>query len=89
MKNTNNSGQFESSPSLAVSVTIDEIPLLKNMVEKLAHRRYDIGYGSLPMPKGWKGLETSTTETYVSGNLAIDADNNFLIFAVLAFGGRD
>jgi len=69
MKNTNNSGQFESSPSLAVSVTIDEIPLLKNMVEKMAHRRYDIGYANEPMPEGLKAVETSSIESYVSGNL--------------------
>jgi hypothetical protein len=69
MKNPNNPGQFESSSPLAVSVTIDEIPLLKNMVEKLAHRRYDIGYANEPMPDGLKAVETSSIESYVSGNL--------------------
>ena len=69
MKNTNNPGQFESSSSLAVSVTIDEVPLLKHSVEKLAHRRYDIGYANEPMPDGLTAVETSSIESYVSGNL--------------------
>ena|ERR1700752_4402085 len=61
---------------LHISASFDEPEFVQNLVEKLAYRRYDIGYGKLPMPKGWKGLETSSTETYVSGNLAIDAENN-------------
>ena len=69
MKNTNNSRQFESSSPLAVSITIDEIPLLKNLVEKLAHRRYDIGYADEPVPEGWKAVETSSIEAYISGSL--------------------
>jgi hypothetical protein len=62
--------------ALQISAAFDEPEFLQNLVEKLAYRRYDIGYGSLPMPKGWKALETSSTETYVSGNIGIDAENN-------------
>ena len=69
MKNLGNLSPFGNSSSLAVSITIDEIPLLKNMVEKLAHRRYDIGYANEPMPEGLKAVETSSIESYVSGNL--------------------
>jgi len=69
MKNTNNSRQFKSSSPLAVSITIDEIPLLKNLVEKLAHRRYDIGYAEEPVPEGWEAVETSSIEAYISGSL--------------------
>jgi len=69
MKNRGNLSPFGNSPSLAVSITIDEIPLLKNMVEKLAHRRFDIGYADQPVPEGWKAVDPSSIEAYVSGNL--------------------
>lgn len=69
MKNLGNLSPFGNSPSLAVSITIDEIPLLKNMVEKLAHRRFDIGYADQPMPEGWQAIDPSSIEAYVSGSL--------------------
>ena len=57
---------------LHINAAIDEPEFVQNLVERLAYRRYDIGYGNQVMPKGWKALETSSTETYVSGNLSIE-----------------
>lgn len=56
---------------LAVSATIDESPLLTDLVEKLAHRRVDLGYSKEAVPVGWNALETSSLEAYVSGNVDI------------------
>ena len=58
--------------ALHISATFDQPELLQNLVERLAYRRYDLGYGSEKMPRGFKALETSGTETYVSGTIAFD-----------------
>lgn len=63
-------------PNLHITASFDEPQFVQNLVERLAYRRYDLGYGSEKVPRGFKALETSSTETYVSGTMAIDADNN-------------
>ena len=60
---------------LHISASFDEPEFVQNLVERLAYRRNELGYGNLPMPKGLKGIETSSTETYVSGTLAINTNN--------------
>lgn len=57
---------------LHISAAFDQPEFVQNLVERLAYRRYEFGYGSEKMPRGLKALETSSTETYVSGTLAID-----------------
>jgi hypothetical protein len=65
--------EIEKTPtmkkSLHISASFDQPEFLQNLVERLAYRRYELGYGNAKMPKGWKALETSTAETYVSGTL--------------------
>lgn len=58
--------------TLQISARIDEPEFLQNLVERLAYRKYDLGYGKEAMPVGYKALETSTNETYVSGTVSID-----------------
>lgn len=53
--------------SLHITASFDQPQLLENMVEKLAYRRYEIGYSKERMPKGWEANETSSIEAYVSG----------------------
>jgi hypothetical protein len=48
---------------------LDKPDLLEDMVERLAQRRYDIGYGKSKLPEPWKALESSTTENYISGTI--------------------
>ena len=62
--------------SLHITAILDQPDLLENMVEKLASRRYDIGYSSQPVPQDWEALETSSTETYVSGTLSFSGSSN-------------
>ncbi|TAL40637.1 MAG: hypothetical protein EPN92_14320 [Chitinophagaceae bacterium] len=64
--------------SLNITATIDQPDLLGNMVEKLACRHNDIGYGSARMPDGRQALETSSTETYVSGTVALDTGKDHI-----------
>ena len=63
--------------SLHISASFDQPEFVQNLVERLAYRRYELGFDKEPMPKGLKALETSSTETYVSGTIALEfpADN--------------
>lgn len=60
---------------LKISAALDQPQLLENMVEKLAYRRYDIGFSKEKMPKGFEADETSTTEAYVSGTVELKVNN--------------
>ena len=62
--------------SLHITAVFDEPESLQNLVEQLAYRRYDTGYDKEKMPIGWKALETSSTETYVSGTMVLNFNNN-------------
>jgi len=57
---------------LHISASFDEPDFVQNLVERLAYRRYELGYSKQQIPRGLKALETSSTEAYVSGTLAID-----------------
>jgi hypothetical protein len=72
--------------SLHISTSLDQPDLLEDLVEKLAGRRYDIGYGKEKMPVNFQALETSSTETYVSGTIAFtETDENFNIPFITSF----
>lgn len=58
--------------TLHISAAFDEPKFIQNLVERLAYRRYELGYGNEKMPPGLEALETSSTETYVSGTLALE-----------------
>lgn len=60
--------------SLLISATFDQPGLLENFVEKLAWRRYDFGYSYAEVPKTLKAFESSSTETFVSGTIAIETN---------------
>ncbi|MFI5130349.1 MAG: hypothetical protein ACHQFX_10175 [Chitinophagales bacterium] len=78
MKNSNDPGQSKYDPASAVSVTIDEAPLLKNLVEKLAHRHCSSGQCNAIVPDGWKAMETSSIEAYVSGCMDIQEQKEYI-----------
>ena len=60
---------------LHISTCFDQPDLLEDLVEKLAGRRYDIGFASERMPLNFEALETSSTETYTSGTISF-TDND-------------
>jgi len=64
--------------TLHISAAFDQPEFVQQLVERLACRRYELGFGNQAMPAGLKALETSSTETYVSGTMAIDfpSENN-------------
>lgn len=57
---------------LKISAILDKPDLIEDMVEKLADRRIDIGYRNAIVPVDLKAIDTSSTETYVSGTVAIE-----------------
>jgi hypothetical protein len=57
---------------LHISAQFDQPDFIQNLVERLAYRRNELGFSQERMPRGLKAVETSSTETYVSGTLAID-----------------
>jgi hypothetical protein len=66
---------FVMKQSLHITAVFDQPEFLQNLIEQLAYRRYDLGYGKEKLPAGWTALETSSTETYVSGTLGMDITN--------------
>ncbi len=57
--------------SIHITTTLDQPNLLEYMVERLAYRRYDIGYGSQKVPENTEALETSSAMIYLSGTVAV------------------
>lgn len=57
--------------NLLINTILDQPQFLESFVEKLAYRHYDIGYGKALVPKNFIAIETSSTETYISGTVAI------------------
>jgi len=55
---------------LTITATLDQPDLLESLVQRLAGRRYDIGYLREIVPQNWQPVEVSSTETYVSGTLS-------------------
>ena len=56
--------------TLQITAIVDQPGLLESLVEKLASRRYDIGYSQEIVPADWQAVETSSTETYISGTIS-------------------
>ena len=57
---------------LHLITSVDKPEMLENIIEQLATRRYDIGYGKAIVPTNWQAIDTSSIETYVSGRVEFD-----------------
>ena len=57
--------------SIHITAMLDEPELLDFMVERLAYRRTDIGYGSQKVPENTEALETSSATIYLSGTVGV------------------
>ena len=58
--------------SLHITAIIDQPDFLEDIVEKLALRHTGFGHNDRKLPDNKETLETSSTETYVSGTMEID-----------------
>lgn len=63
---------------LHIHTQFDEPYLLQSLIEKLASRRMDIGYGKEQVPEDYLAVETSTTEAYVSGTISVEGSDDHL-----------
>ena len=80
-----NSKKIENSV-ITISATLAEHRLLRSLVEDLADRRYDSGYCLEKVQPGWKAIETSSIEAYVSGDINLSTETgHFNIPFVTAF----
>ena len=57
---------------LHLTASVDKPEVLENIIEQLATRRYDIGYGNAIVPNDWQAIDTSSIETYISGRVEFD-----------------
>ena len=55
-----------------ISASFDQPEFLRNLVERLADRRYKTGFISQTIPSKHHSFESSTIETYVSGIIGLD-----------------
>ena len=55
-----------------IAAILDRPDLLENMVEQLAYRHYDLGYGQQRVPLDSEALETSSSTIYLSGTILLN-----------------
>jgi hypothetical protein len=56
--------------------TIDAIPFLEGLVRYLAERRCQISHTIEATHPGWQKIDTSSVETFVSGNFTLKDEKN-------------
>ncbi len=64
---------------LHLTASVDKLKMLEKIIEKLATRRYDIGYKNAVVPGSWKAIDTSSVESYVSGTVEFDYNDTHRI----------
>lgn len=57
---------------LHLTASVDKPEVLENIIEKLATRRYDIGYRKAIVPSAWQAIDTSSIEAFISGTVEFD-----------------
>ena len=60
---------------LHITTTFDKPELMENMVEQLAVKRYDHSFDHQNLPTAWKPLASSSVESYVTGTMALDFED--------------
>ena len=72
--------------SINIAAKLDQPDLLENLVEKLAYRRNDLGYGSLKVPSDQEALETASSTIYLSGTVGFaEKDEQFNMPFITSF----
>ena len=77
MKNQDNKKRISvENPTVSVTATLQEQEMLKNLVERLATRNYDVDYSLEKVQPGSKAFETSSIEAYVSVDISLSENND-------------
>lgn len=64
---------------LQLVTSVDKLEMMEKLIEELATRRYDTGYGKAVVPPSWQALDTSSVESYVTGRIAFNYNNTHRI----------
>jgi hypothetical protein len=79
MRNPNNpNGKKTGTSEISITATLLEPRLLKSLVERLAYRRYDVDHVFEKVEPGWEAIETSSIEAYVSGDINLSTQKDFI-----------
>jgi hypothetical protein len=76
MKNGKKDTDRNAELPVTVTATINAIPFMEGLVKYLAQRRYNVSFQLLLTHPGWEAIDTSSVETFVSGNFHFDSNNN-------------
>lgn len=57
---------------LHLTASVDKPEVLEDIIERLATRRYDMGYAKALVPASWQAIDSSSVETYISGTVEFD-----------------
>jgi hypothetical protein len=63
---------------ISVSATFHEHRLLGELVEKLAYLRPEMGYCVEQVHPGWRAIESSSVEAFVSGKVGMSDGKDFI-----------
>ena len=58
--------------NIHLNTSVDKPEVLEDIIEKLAIRRHDIGYGKAIVPTFLQAVDTSSVESYISGTIEFD-----------------
>lgn len=58
--------------NIHLTATVDKPEVLENIIEELAKRQYTTGNRNIAVPKCLQPIDTSSIESYVSGNVEFD-----------------
>lgn len=65
-------------PSLAITATLAEPHLLRDLIEELAERRNSTGELDQQLQSGWLAMETSSLEAHVSGDKKLSTQTDMI-----------
>ena len=66
----------DQDPPILVTSHFEEPDLLQVLVERLAEGHCEFGYDLKKMQPGWRAMETSSIEAFVSGNIILSDEND-------------
>jgi hypothetical protein len=75
MKNQRKPSIRPFAPAVTISAMIDDQILLEEFVKYLACGRNKMNYSGETVQEGWKAIDSSSLEAYVSGNMIISTDD--------------
>jgi hypothetical protein len=58
--------------NIHLQTSVDKPETLEDIIEQLATRHYDMGYGNAKVPTFLQAIDTSSVESYISGNVEFD-----------------